>query len=70
VFELLAECGVTELERSQMLGRKAYDVDEILCGTVWITAEIACDLESVLGTPAHVWLNLQRDFTLKLAKSN
>ena len=39
-------------------------INEIIEGKKEITAGIAIKLEDVLGTPAHIWLNLERDYRL------
>ena len=39
-------------------------INEIIEGKKEITADTAIKLEKVLGTPAHIWLNLERDYQL------
>ena len=37
-------------------------INEIIKGKKEITADTAQRLEKVLGTPAHIWLNLERGY--------
>ena len=39
-------------------------INEIIKGKKEITADTAAQLEDVLGTPAKIWLNLERDYGL------
>ena len=46
------------------MGRPIQAINEIIEGKKEITADTAAQLEDVLGTPAHIWLNLERDYQL------
>ena len=50
----------TELARRMDLPIQA--INEIIKGKKEITADTAIKLEKVLGTPAKIWLNLERDY--------
>jgi len=46
------------------MGRPVQTINEIIKGKKEITAGTAIKLEKVLGTPAHIWLNLERGYQL------
>ncbi|MBI5115261.1 ImmA/IrrE family metallo-endopeptidase [Candidatus Poribacteria bacterium] len=50
------------------MGRPVQVINEIIKGVKSITPDTAIQLEHVLGTPAHVWLNLENDYQLTKAR--
>ncbi|MCY3603311.1 MAG: HigA family addiction module antitoxin [Chloroflexi bacterium] len=66
--EHLDDLGISQAEFARRLGRPRQVVHEIVRGKKAITAETALDLEAVLGTPAHVWLGLEQEYRLVLAR--
>ena len=66
--EHLNELGMSQAELARRLGRPRQVVNEIIRGKKAITAETALDLEGVLGTPAHIWLGLEQEYRLVLAR--
>jgi HTH-type transcriptional regulator / antitoxin HigA len=70
--ELLAEelevRGMTQKALAAAMGRPAQVVNEIVRGRKAITAETAIQLEEALDIPAHLWLNLQTQHDLTLAR--
>ena len=70
--ELLAEelevRSMTQKALAEAIGRPAQMVNEIVRGKKAITAETAIQLEEALGIPAHLWLNLQSEHDLTLAR--
>src|SRR6185312_2127178 len=60
--------GMTQKALAEALGRPAQAVNEIIRGKKSITAETALGLERVLGSPAYLWLRLQADHDLALAR--
>jgi len=70
--ELLAETleakGLTQAALAKRTGRPAQALNEIIKGKKEITPETALELERVLGTPAYVWLNLERDYRFNKAR--
>jgi addiction module HigA family antidote len=60
--------GLTQKELARKMG-VAYSVfNEILNGKRPVTTEYALMLEAVLGTKASIWLGLQADYNMQLAK--
>jgi len=70
--ELLAEeleiRGITQRALAATMGRPAQVINEIVRGKKAITAETAVQLEAALDIPAHLWLNMQSDHDLILAR--
>ena len=69
--ELLAEeieaRGMTQRELATLVGRPPQVISEIVRGRRGISAETALQLESALGTAAHIWVGLDADYRLALA---
>ena len=65
----LEESGMSQAEHAQRLGRPRQAVNEIIRGKKAITAETALQLERVLSTPAHIWLGLEQEYRLVLARN-
>ena len=51
-------------ELARRMDRPTQELTSIIKGKKEITADTAQRLEKVLGTPAHIWLNLERDYQL------
>lgn len=66
--EHIEDLGISQAELARRLGRPRQVVNEIVRGKKAITAETALDLEAVLGTPAHIWLGLEQEYRLVLAR--
>ncbi|MCY4391342.1 MAG: HigA family addiction module antitoxin [Chloroflexi bacterium] len=66
--ERLHDLGISQVELARRLGRPRQVVNEIVRGKNAITAETALDLEAVLTTPAHIWLGLEQEYRLVLAR--
>lgn len=71
--ELLAEeldaIGMTQSELAARTGRPVQVINEIVRGKKQITHDTAIELEKVLGIPADVWINLESNFRLTLARN-
>ncbi len=61
--EALAERGWSQAELARRTNRPIKTVNEIIRGRSTITPETALQLELVLGVPASLWLNLERNFS-------
>ena len=60
--------GMTQTELSQRMERPNQVINEIIRGKKSVSSETALGLERVLGTPAHVWVNLQSHYELVKAR--
>jgi addiction module HigA family antidote len=66
--ETLGTLRLTQKDLARQMGRPVQAINEIINGKKAITAETALQLEQVLKTPAHVWLNLQAQYDLTKAR--
>lgn len=66
--EEMAELGMTQQDLARRTGRPVQVINEIIRGKKAITQDTAIDLESVLGIPAHMWVNLEAEFQLTKAR--
>lgn len=66
--EHLDDLGMSQSELARRIGRPRQVVNGIACGKKAITAETALQLERVLRTPAHIWLGLEQEYRLALAR--
>jgi HTH-type transcriptional regulator/antitoxin HigA len=66
--EALEERNMTQAELAERMGRPAQVVSEIINDKKEITEETAFELATVLGMPAHVWLNLQATYRLGIQR--
>ena len=65
--ELVARA-MTQKELAQKMGRPAQSVNEIVRGKRALTPETALGLERVLGVEASLWVRLEGDYRLALAR--
>jgi len=66
--EILDETRMTQSELANRLGRPLQMVNEIIKGKKSITSTTALELEGVLGVPSHIWLGLENQYQIVLAK--
>jgi addiction module HigA family antidote len=66
--ETLEVVGMSQAELAQRVGLSRKTVNEIVQGKAPISAETALKLETVLGTAASFWLNLDRNYQEFLAR--
>ena len=59
---------MSQRELARQMGRPYQVVNEIVRGRKAITAETALQLEVVLEIQAHIWLGLQTDYDLVIAR--
>ena len=60
--------GMTQRELAMRMGRPPQLVSGIVRGRTAITPRTATDIERALGTPAHVWVGLEAQYRLALAR--
>lgn len=66
--ETLQERGLTQLACAELIGRSVQVVNTIIKGKKSITADTALDLEHGLGISAELWVNLQANYDLSMAR--
>lgn len=68
LLEVLETQSMTQAELARRLGRTPKMVNEIIAGKAPITPPTALLLEQVLGVPARLWNNLERQYREDLAR--
>lgn len=66
--EVLEELDMSKAELARRMGRPATKMSQIFKGEKTITPETAMQLEKVVGVPANIWLGLESEFRLALAR--
>jgi HTH-type transcriptional regulator/antitoxin HigA len=66
--EVVGELGMTKDELAARMDRPATKLSQIFKGDKAITAETALQLEKVVGVPAHIWIGLESEYRLTLAR--
>ncbi len=70
--DLLAETieakDLSQSELAKRMDRPIQVINEIIKGKRSITPETAIQLERVLGTPAYVWINLEKNYEYNKAR--
>ncbi|MCX6024352.1 MAG: HigA family addiction module antitoxin [Chloroflexi bacterium] len=60
--------GISQRELASRMGRPPQAINEIIQGKKALTAETALGLERVLGIPAYLWVRLEGQYRLALAR--
>ncbi len=68
LLENLKYIGMTQKELAERMNRPIKTINEIIKGKKSITPETALQLERVLGIPAKIWNNLERNYRETLAR--
>jgi len=66
--EVLGELGMTKDELARRMSRPASKMSSIFSGAKAVTPDTALQLEVVVGVPAHIWLGLETEYRLALAR--
>ena len=66
--EVLEEIGMSKAELARRMGRPATKISPIFKGEKTITPETAMQLEKVVGVPANIWLGMESEYRLALAR--
>lgn len=66
--ETLEAIGMTQAELANRLGRPLQAINEIIKGKKSITSTTALELEDVLGIPSHIWIGLESEYQIVMAK--
>ena len=64
LLDSIKALSISQTELARRMGRPVQAINEIIEGKKEITADTAAQLEKVLGTPAYIWLNLERGYQL------
>lgn len=66
--ETIEELGMSQAELANRLGRPVQAINEIIKGKKSITSTTALELEDVLGVPSHIWIGLESEYQIIIAK--
>ena len=66
--EHLEFTGITHAELADRMGRPEKSISDIIQGSAQLTPETALQLERVVGIPADFWMNLERNFRMRIAE--
>jgi len=66
--EVLDELGISKAELARRMNRPPGKLSAIFRGKKAITPQTAIQLEQVLGVGAHIWLGLETEYRLTLAR--
>ena len=66
--EVIAELDMSKDELARRMGRPAAKLSAVFKGEKAITPGTALQLEKVVGVPAHIWLGLESEYRLTLAR--
>jgi len=66
----LEERRMTQAKLAEQIGVSPSLLNEVVNGKRAINTELALMLEAALGIAAHIWLDLQSDYNMQVAKSN
>ena len=64
LLDTIKALSILQTELARRMDQPMQELMSIIEGKKEITAGIAAQLEDVLGTPAHIWLNLEKDYQL------
>lgn len=66
VAESIEFLGMTKTEFARRIGLSESQLQELICGKLLISAELAFRLESVTGSPANFWKHLESKYRRSL----
>ena len=66
----LEERGMTQAKLAEQIGVSSSLLNELINGKRAVNTEMALLLEAALGIAAHIWLDLQSDYNMYMAKSD
>ncbi|MEE4379809.1 MAG: HigA family addiction module antitoxin [Candidatus Competibacteraceae bacterium] len=67
--EVLEELGMTKDELAKRMDRPVPKLSAIFKGEKAITPDTALRLERVVGVPAHIWIGLESEYRLAVARA-
>jgi HTH-type transcriptional regulator / antitoxin HigA len=68
LVEVLENLHMTQADLARRMGRPIQAINEIIKGSKAITPDTALQLEKVTDVPAHLWMNLEEEYRLTLAR--
>jgi addiction module HigA family antidote len=69
LLEFLEPAGVSQYRLAQAAGITVSRINDLIKGRRGITPDTAIRLGAALGTGPELWLNLQHDYDMRLARA-
>lgn len=66
----LQSIGMTQSKLAERIGVSPSLLNEVINGKRPVNTELALLLEASIGVPADIWLNLQAEYNMQMAKSD
>lgn len=66
----LQSIGMTQSKLAERIGVSPSLLNEVIHGKRPVNTELALLLEASIGVPADIWLNLQAEYNMQMAKSD
>lgn len=66
----LQSIGMTQSKLAERIGVSPSLLNEVIKGKRPVNTELALLLEASIGVPADIWLNLQAEYNMQMAKSD
>jgi addiction module HigA family antidote len=70
IREELEERELTQAKLAEQIGVSPSLLNEVINGKRAVNTELALLLEAALGIAAHIWLDMQADYNMQVAKSD
>ncbi len=70
IREELEERKLTQARLAEQIGVSPSLLNEVINGKRAVNTELALLLEAAFGIAAHIWLDMQADYNIQLAKSD
>lgn len=68
LLETIESLGMTQTELAKRMDRPLQAINEIITGKKSITSATAIQLENVTGVPAHIWVGLDAEYNMVMAR--
>lgn len=66
----LESLGMSQAKLAEQIGVSPSLLNEVINGKRAVNTELALLLEAAIGVPAEIWLKLQADYNMQVAKSD
>ena len=64
----MKEMGINQSQLAELIGCLPKRINEVVNGKRGISAQLAIELETALGTSAEMWVRMQADYDLSIAR--
>lgn len=64
----MKEMNINQSELAELIGCLPKRINEVVNGKRGISAQLALELEAVIGTSAEMWVRMQAEYDLSIAR--